>query len=85
MRRPKQVRKEYKYVCRAMADLMKKGSYGPLPEDLDLYRRLGAVKNTLEWVHSALIKTRARGQNRLNELCGHKHFVMGPTHAQLYP
>jgi hypothetical protein len=67
-----------------MADLMKKGSHSPLPRDVDLYCRFGAVKNTLEWIHPALIKTTATGPDRLNELCSHKHFVMGPTHAELH-
>jgi hypothetical protein len=85
MRSPKQVREEYKYVCKKMADLMKKGSDGPLPQDSDLYCRLGTVKNTLEWVHPLLIRTKAKGADRLNELISHRHYFLGPTFAELHP
>jgi len=34
----------------------RKGSNGPLPKDDDLYMRLSAIKNTLEWVHPGLVK-----------------------------
>jgi hypothetical protein len=85
---PKAVNKEYKKVCEAMRDLVKKGgrhNRAPLPDDLELYGRLEAVKKTLEWVQPRLIKTTAKGNDRLNELNGHRHYVMGPTHALLYP
>jgi hypothetical protein len=88
MRSPKAIRAEYKKVCRAMDALMKKGglrSRMPLPQDQELYLRLGAVKDTLEWVHPRLIKTTAKGHGRFNELVGHRHYAMGPTHAELYP
>lgn len=85
MRRPQQVRKEYKTVCQAMRDLMKKGGRTPLPQDEGLYCRLAAVKKTLEWVYPRLIKTTAKGHDRLSELAGYRHYVMGPTHAELYP
>jgi hypothetical protein len=85
MRGPKQVREEYKYVCKVMADLLKKGPDGPLVKDEALYLRLSCVKNTLEWVHPALIKTAAKGPDRLNELMSSKHYVHGPTFAELHP
>jgi hypothetical protein len=86
MRTPMSVRREYKKVCEAMDDLVKKGAgHTPLPEDSDVYCRLAVVKKTLEWVHSVLIKTTTKGPDRYNELAGHRHHVMGPTHAVLYP
>jgi hypothetical protein len=86
MRTPRLVRKEYKSVCAAMRALDKKGGgHSPLPKDSDLYCRLAVVKNTLEWVHPLLIKTDAKGPDRLNELLGYKHFAMGPTLAVLHP
>jgi hypothetical protein len=87
MRSPTAVRKEYKKVCQAMKDLAKQGSdrRTPLPKDEELYCRLAAIKDTLEWIHPRLIKTTAKGHDRFNELAGHKHYVMGPTHAELYP
>jgi len=81
-----QVRQEYKNVCQEMSNLVKKGGgYGPLPQDVDVYCRLAAVMKTLEWVHSGLIETTAKGADRINELCGYKHYVHGPTFAELYP
>jgi hypothetical protein len=69
-----------------MKDLLKKGDgHWPLPKDSDLYCSLAVVKETLEWVHPLLIKTTAKGPDRLNELLGYSHFVLGPTHAVLYP
>lgn len=50
-----------------------------------MYGRLAIVKMTLEWVHPLLIKTKAKGPDRLNELMGYRHFANGPTHAVLYP
>jgi hypothetical protein len=85
MRSSKQVREEHKYVCKRMAELMKKGNDGPLPQDSDLYCRLYAVKSTLEWVHPLLIKTKAKGTNRLNELISHRHYMFGPTSAEINP
>jgi len=85
---PRAVRKEYKAVCRAMNELLKKGGShnpAPLPQDNDLYCRLAVVKKTLEWVHPLLIKTAAKGIDRRNELMGHRHYANGPTHAVLYP
>lgn len=82
------VRKEYKKVCQAMKDLVKKGgrrNRTPLPKDECVYGHLATVKMTLEWVHPLLIKTTAKGPNRYNELMGHRHYVNGPTHAVLYP
>jgi hypothetical protein len=69
-----------------MAEIVKKGGgHWPLQKDEDVYCRLAAVKNTLEWVHPLLIKTKAKGPDRLNELLGHRHYANGPTHAVLYP
>jgi hypothetical protein len=57
-----------------------------VPEkDNDLYLRLSAIRNTLEWVHPTLIKTRAKGRGRTSELMLHRHYAAGPTHAELYP
>jgi hypothetical protein len=80
------VRNEYKYVCKTMHNLDKKGGgHSPLPSDSDLYCRLEVVKNTLEWVHPLLIRTECKGPGRLNELLGYKHFAMGPTRAVMHP
>jgi hypothetical protein len=65
--------------------LEKAGCKTPLPEDSDVYRRLGVVKKTLEWVHPLLIKTTAKGGDRIGELLCHKHYAYGPTHAVLNP
>jgi hypothetical protein len=88
MRSPRSVRKEHKKVCQAMKDMVKKGgrcNRTPLPKDEYMYGRLAIVKMTLEWVHPLLIKTKAKGPDRLNELMGYRHFANGPTHAVLYP
>lgn len=85
MRKRKGMRNEYNKVCRAMRKLARKGGGKPLPQDDELYCRLAAVKKTLEWVYPRLIKTSAKGHARLNELMGHRHYAMGPTHAELYP
>lgn len=85
MRSSRMVRHEYKRVCEAMSGLAKKGGNSPLCQDEELYLRLATIKNTLEWVHPRLIKTCAEGHDRLNELMGHRHYAMGPTHDVLYP
>jgi hypothetical protein len=85
MRSVQQVRNEYKAVCQAMHDLRKKGGKAPLPQDEELYCRLAAIRNTLEWVYPRLIKTTAKGNDRFTELAGYRHYVFGPTHAELYP
>ena len=86
MRSPMAVRTEYKTVCRAMSELLKKGDgYSPLPKDSDLYCNLAVVKKTLEWVHPLLIKTTAKGPDRFIELMGYKHYAFGPTMAVLHP
>jgi hypothetical protein len=88
MRNARAVRKEYKYVCQAMKNLVKKGgrlSRKPLPQDERLYGHLATVKNTLEWVHPKLIKTTGKGSRRFVELSSYRHYVNGPTHALLYP
>jgi hypothetical protein len=86
MRSPMLVRKEYKNVCREMDNLLKKaGCQTPLPEDSDVYCRLAVVKKTLEWVHPLLIKTTAKGPDRIGELLCRKHYAYGPTNAVLYP
>jgi hypothetical protein len=80
------IRNEYKKVCQAMDALDKKGGgHSPLPEDSDLYCRLSVLKNTLEWVHPILIKTKATGPDRFNELMGHRYMAFGPTFAVMYP
>jgi len=80
------VRKEYQNVCREMDNLLKKaGCQTPLSEDSDVYCRLAVVKKTLEWVHPLLIKTTAKGPDRIGELLCHKHYAYGPTNAVLYP
>jgi hypothetical protein len=88
MRNARAARKEYKSVCQAMKDLVKKGgrlSRKPLPQDEKLYGNLATVKNTLEWVHPMLIKTTGKGSERFVELSGYRHYDNGPTHALLYP
>ena len=56
-----------------------------MPEDNELYMRLATVKDTLEWAYPRLIKTTAKGHERLSELMGYKHYVMGPTFTLLHP
>lgn len=88
MRSPACVKSEYRKVCQAMDDLLKKGgprNRTPLECDESLYLRLDAIKITLEWVYPRLIKTSAKGHGRLNELIGNRHYAMGPTHDTLYP
>ena len=85
MRSARQVRQEYKTVCTEMKRLAAKNGGTPLAKDSDLYCRLGAVKNTLEWVHPLLIRTVAKGPDRLNELLGYRHYALGPTHAEINP
>jgi hypothetical protein len=88
MESPKRIRKEHKRVCQAMKVLRRRGgrfNRTPLPDDEDLYGRLATVKMTLEWVHPFLIKTMAKGADRINILIGHKHFSFGPVHAVLFP
>lgn len=72
-----------------MKKLEKKGSGHriPLERDMELYMRLSAIKNTLEWVYPKLIKATAKGpegHERLDEI-SRKHVPMGPTFAELYP
>jgi hypothetical protein len=80
-------RKEHEAASEAMRQLTKKGKGGrnPLPEDNELYMRLATVKDTLEWAYPRLIKTTAKGHERLSELMGYKHYVMGPTFTLLHP
>lgn len=82
---PRIIRKEYRKVCHEMDLLRQKGRGTPLPDDSDVYCRLAVVKKTLEWVHPLLIKTAAKGSDRFNELLGHRHYALGPTHAVLHP
>jgi hypothetical protein len=82
------VRKEYKKACEELKTLTKKNNSAsrPRPEDEDLYFRLHAIKDTLEWVHPALIKTESKERAQRNmELIGHKHYVFGPVFATFYP
>jgi hypothetical protein len=86
MRSPMSVRQEYRKACEAMVRIITKGGgHMPTAEDTETYGRLAVVKNTLEWVHPVLIKTAAKGSDRLNSLTGYKHYGNGPTHAVLYP
>ncbi len=81
----RRIRQEYKRVCREMEKLMQRGDRAPLPKDRDLYGRLAAIKKTLEWVHPLLIKTKGKGPDRYIELTGYRHFIAGPTFAEMYP
>ena len=72
MRQARVVRKEYRAVCDAMKKLHIRGTRHPLPKDEELYMRLSAIRNTLEWVHPKLIKTTAKGSDRFNELLSSK-------------
>jgi hypothetical protein len=88
MRNARAVREEYKKVCQAMKDLLKKGgrrARTPLPQDEELYLRLVTVKKTLEWIHPKLIKTTGKDPDRFVEVAGERHYVMGPAHDLLYP
>ncbi len=51
------------------------GANGPLPEDMNQYFQLNTIKETLEWVHTDLIKTTAKptDPNYLNELLAHRY------------
>jgi len=84
MRNPLQIRKEYKAVCKKMAELYEEGD--GIPSQEALYMRLYSIRMTLEWVHPALIKTTTKKHaERLTELAGYKHYVFGPLFATLFP
>jgi hypothetical protein len=86
MRSPKSVWQEHKKVCEAMAKIIQKGGgHLPLAEDTEVYGRLAIVRYTLEWVHPLLLKTKAKGNERLQALYGYNHVANGPTHVVLFP
>ncbi len=85
MRSAVAIRKEHKAVREKMDELMLAGDGQPLPQFEQLYFRLYSIKQTLEWVYPALIKTQSKGTDRLEELSGYRHYVFGPRHATLYP
>ena len=61
------------------------GANGYLPEDMNQYFQLNTIKETLEWVHTDLIKTKAKptDPNYLNEVMGHRFYGHGPEGATL--
>jgi hypothetical protein len=92
MQNRKSIRAEHKKACEEIAVLEEKGRKagcdgGPLPEDMNQYHALHAIKKTLEWVHISLIKTTAKPTepNYLNELQnkGHRFYDLGPVGATL--
>ena len=85
MRRLREIRKEHKNACDEIKKLERKGGGTPLPSDRRTYFQLVAVRYTLEWVHWKLIKTEAKGPNRIREIMGYRHYYAGPTFAVLYP
>ena len=68
MKSPKDVRVEHEKACANLDALMQKGlttgANGPLPEDMNLYRTLSTIRETLEWVCSGLIETTAKPMRR---------------------
>lgn len=76
-------------ACEALNTLMEKairaGANGPLPEDVNQYFQLKAIKETLEWVHTDLIETISKptDPNYLNELMAHRFYGLGPVGATL--
>ena len=89
MQKLRSIRVEHKKASNELEKLMQKGISagvdGPLPEDVNLYFQLNTIKETLEWVHSALISTTAKptDQNYLNELMEHRFYAHGPVDATL--
>lgn len=89
MQKRRALRAEHKKACEAIQSLIKKaakaGASGPLPEDVDLYWDLTTIQETLEWVHSDMIKTvTKRGDpNHYSELMGHQFLALGPVDATL--
>ena len=91
----RRIRKEHKAACEAMDILMqegiKAGGRGPLPEEAELYLRLSAVRNTLEWCEPILIKTgegAPESYRHLFKICrvdGLPAYCRGPVFAELYP
>jgi hypothetical protein len=89
MQNLKSICAEHKKACKELDALMQKGiragGNGPLPEDVNQYFHLSTIKETLEWVHTGLIKTIAKpgDPNYLNELMGHRFYALGPVNAAL--
>jgi hypothetical protein len=92
MRGPKSIRAEHKKAREAIVVLerkARKAGYdgGPTAEDMDKWRKLHTIKDTLEWVHVGLIKTKNKPTDReyfreLQEM-GHKFYDLGPVEATL--
>jgi len=92
MRNQRSIRVEHKKACDAIAALESKGQKagyngGPAAEDMDKWRKLHTIKDTLEWVHVGLIKTKNKPTDReyfreLQEM-GHKFYDLGPVDATL--
>ena len=81
----KAIRAEHRKACAALKALIAKGTGAPLATDLNQYYQLITIKETLEWVHSVLIKTRAKRTDPqyLEELMEHKYYAHGPVDATL--
>jgi hypothetical protein len=88
----KSIRAEHKKACDAIAALERKArkagyNGGPVADDMDQYRKLHAIKDTLEWVHIGLIKTKNkptdRGYFRELQEMGHRFYDLGPVRATL--
>lgn len=83
----KSIRAEHKKACQELKALIQKGSRagvdGPLPEDVNQYFQLNTIKETLEWVHTGLIRTNSKPTDPtyLSELMGHRFYVHGPVGA----
>ena len=92
MKTKRAIRAEHKKACDEIATLERKARKvgydgGPTAEDMNQYRQLHIIKETLEWVHIGLIKTKAKpgDLNYLKELedTGHKFYALGPVGATL--
>lgn len=89
MQKRRALRAEHKKACKAIRLLMEKGrkagANGPLTEDMNLYLDLTTIQETLEWVHSDMIKTvtKRTDPNHYSELMGHMFFALGPVDATL--
>lgn len=89
MQKRRALRAEHKKACEAIQSLVEKGrkagANGPLREDMNLYWDLTTIQETLEWVHSDMIKTvTKRGDpSYYSEIMGHHFVALGPVDATL--
>ena len=65
-------------------EAQKKGLEFPIEHDFALYCRLSTIKDVLEWVNPALVKTDPNGRNRIEQLmCDSNYFAAGPMDTEI--